>query len=306
VVPGQWVFIGGDDAGTQFDAIDPFYARVYDISDDGTTMRFDKTTQAVVTDAGAGKTIRIFFGPCLRNEDDPDLIVRFSSTMERTLGRDDDGVQSEYITGAVANELSWNSPQAGLVNLDLGYIAQKANTRKGVDGPMSARVDNLRLPALGEDAFNTSSNLYRIRMGIIDPNTLNPNPLFARVTEWTGTFNNNVSPAKAQGVLGSFDTTVGNFDVDIEVTAYFTTVDAIHGVKCNWDVTFDAIYAKQNAGVYVDIPLLSLGGGRLEIEQDAAIMLPLENAAAESEFGHTALIGWFSYLPNVAMPDQDC
>ena len=306
LVPGQWVFIGGDDAATKFATIDQFYARVYDISDDGTTMRFDKTTQTVVTDAGAGQTIRMFFGPCLRNEDDPDLITRFSSTMERTLGRDDNGTQSEYITGAVASELSWNSPQAGLVNLDLGYIAQKANTRNGTDGPMSARVDNLRLPALGEDAFNTSSNLYRIRMGIIDPATLNPNPLFARVTEWTGTFNNNVSSAKAQGVLGGFDTIAGNFDVDIEVTAYFTTIDAIHGVKCNWDVTFDAIYAKQNAGVYVDIPLLSLGGGRLEIEQDSAIMLPLENAAAESEFGHTALIGWFSYLPDVAMPDQDC
>jgi hypothetical protein len=71
-------------------------------------------------------------------------------------------------------------------------------------------------------------------------------------------------------------------------------------------VTFDAIYAKQNAGVYMDVPLISLGGGRLSIEQDAAVMLPLETAAAESPFGHTILVGWFPSLPNVAMPDQDC
>jgi len=307
LIPGQWVFLGdSSDAAYRFAGVEPFYARVYSISDDGSEVRFDKTTMAVVTDAGAGQTVRIFFGPCIRNEEDPDLIKRFSSVIERTLGRDDDGVQSEYLTGAVANELTWNSPQAGLVNLDMSYIGQKANTRTGAEGPLSARADNTRLTALGEDAFNTSSNIYRLRLAVIDPNTLNPNPLFARVTEWSATFNNNVSSAKAQGVLGGFDTITGNFDVDMECSAYFTTVEAIHGVKCNWDVTFDAIYAKQNAGVYMDIPLLSLGGGRLEIEQDAAIMLPLENAAAESEFGHTALIGWFAYLPDVAMPDQDC
>lgn len=308
IIPGQWVFIGGNviDDTNSFNGVDPFYARVNEISDNGLQMFFDKTTQPVIVDAGAGKLVRMFFGPVIKNEEDPDLIKRFSSVMERTLGRDDIGVQSEYLTGVVANELTWNSPQAGLVNLDLAYIAQRAGTRTGTDGPLSARAANTRLPARGEDAFNTSSNVYRLRMAVIDPAVLNPNALFARVTEWTGTFNNNVSSAKAQGVLGGFDTVTGNFDVDIEVTAYFTTVEAIHAVKCNYDVSFDAIYAKQNAGVYIDIPLLSLGGGRIEIEQDAAIMLPLENAAAESEFGHTALVGWFSYLPDTAMPDADC
>jgi hypothetical protein len=308
IIPGQWVFVGGDaiDDAYSFNNIDPFYARVYDISTDGHTIRFDKTTQPIVTDAGAAKTIRMWFGDVVRNEDDPDLIVRFSSVLERTLGRDNDGVQSEYLTGAVANELKWISPQAGLVNLDLSYIAQKAGTRTGLQGPLTARVDNIILPAFGEDAFNTSSNIYRIRMGMVDPATLNPTPYFARITEWSAMFKNNVSAAKAQGVLGGFDTITGNFDVDLEATAYFTTVEAIHAVKCNWDSTFDAIYAKDNAGIYMDIPLLSLGGGRLNIEQDAAIMLPLKNAAAQSSFGHTALIGWFNYLPDTAMPDADC
>lgn len=308
VIPGQWVFIGGEviDDVNSFNNTDPFYARVYDISTNGLIMRFDKTTQTAVADTGVGKSIRIYFGSVVRNEEDPDLIKRFSSVLERTLGKDDVGTQSEYLTGSVASEMTWNSPLAGLVNLDLAYIAQKAGTRTGTEGPLSARASNTRLPALAEEAFNTSSNVYRLRMGVIDPLTLNPAALFARVTEWTGTFNNNVSSAKAQGVLGGFDTITGNFDVDIEVNAYFTTVEAIHAVKCNYDVTFDALYAKNNAGVYIDVPLVSLGGGRLEIEQDAAIMLPLESAAAESEFGHTALVGWFTYLPDTAMPDADC
>jgi hypothetical protein len=312
LIPGSWLYIGGDGVDTFFEDVDDLrlggYARIAldGVSADGKTLTFDKSTFTPEDNDGTGKAVVIYFSDVIKNEDDPDLIVRFSSVIERTLGKDADGTQSEYLTGSVASELTWNSPLANLVNLDLAYIAQKAGLRKGIDGPLSRRAGNVITKALGEDAFNTSSNVYRLRMSMIDPTTMNPSPFFARVTEWTATINNNVSSAKAQGVLGGFDTTVGNFDVDAEVTAYFSTVDVIHAVKCNWDVTFDAIYAKANAGVYFDVPLVSLGGGRLDIEQDAAIMVPLQAAAAESPFGHTALIGWFDYLPSAAMPDLDC
>jgi hypothetical protein len=138
VLPGQWVFLGGDviDDANSFNLIDPFYARVYSVAQDGSTIEFDKTTQPIVADAGAGKTIRIWFGSVIRNEDDPDNIVRFSNVVERTLGRDDDGVQSEYLTGAVANELKWTSPGQGLVNLDMSYVGKSANTRTGLLGPL--------------------------------------------------------------------------------------------------------------------------------------------------------------------------
>ncbi|WLJ71043.1 hypothetical protein [Sphingomonas phage Kimi] len=311
-VPGSWLFIGGDADDTSFEDDDgnpnPGYARIANngVSANFKALTFDKSTFVPEAQNGAGLTVIVYFGDVLKNEDDPDLIARFSSTIERTLGRDDDGIQSEYLTGAIASEMTWNSPLANLVNVDLAYIAQKANTRKGVDGPLSRRVGNVILKALGEDAFNTSSNIYRLRLAPVDPDTLNPMPVFARVTEWSLTINNNVSAAKAQGVLGAFDATVGNFDVDGEFTAYFSTVEAIHAVQCNYDMTFDAIYAKGNAGIVLDVPLIGLGGGRLDIEQDAAIMLPLETAAAESPFGHTALIQWFPYLPNVGMPDVDC
>ena len=296
LVEGGWVFYDQDD-GTNVG-----YARIARGGIAQHSLKFDKTTWAPVAAPGTGNDAQIYFSDVLHNESDPDNIVRYSSTIERTLGRDDDGVQSEYLTGAVANELKWDSPLAGLVSIDLGYIAQRAKTRTGAQGPLSARASNTRATALGEDAFNTSSNIYRLRLAVVDANTLNPTPYFARVTEWNATIKNNVSGAKGQGVLGSFDTIVGNFDVDVEMTAYFSTVGAITAIEQNDSATFDAIYAKGNAGVYMDIPLLTLGGGRLNIEQDAAIMLPLQNPAAESPFGHTALVGWFPYLPDAAMP----
>jgi hypothetical protein len=30
-------------------------------------------------------------------------------------------------------------------------------------------------------------------------------------------------------------------------------------------------------------------------------MLPLQSMASQSAFGHTALIGWFDYLPTIAL-----
>jgi hypothetical protein len=108
-----------------------------------------------------------------------------------------------------------------------------------------------------------------------------------------------MSGNKAQGTLGSFDTTAGGFDVDLEATAYFSHVSGIQSIPDNADVTFDAIYSKQNAAIVIDLPLLSNGGGRLEIEMDAPIMIPLESPAAESDFGHTVLFTFLPYVPDV-------
>ncbi len=302
LIPGEWTFLGGDAAGNRFGDVVPGYARVKSIADDGSSITFDKTTFAIgAGDDGAGTALQMFFGTVVKNEDDPDLIVRFTDTIERTLGRDDDGMQSEVIPGFAYNEMTWNSPLADKVNIDLGGIGMSHKKRTGLEGPLSklpgATIEKQR----GEDAFNTSSNVYRLRMAVIDEATLNPSPLFARVTEWNVTINNNVSANKAQGTLGAFDTTAGNFDVDGEFTCYFSTVAAIKSIEDNADVTFDAIYSKDNAAVIMDIPLLGTGGGKLNVEQDQAIMLPLNIMGAESPFGHTALLNWLSYVPNVGM-----
>lgn len=57
---------------------------------------------------------------------------------------------------------------------------------------------------------------------------------------------------------------------------------------------------KNNAGMLFDVPLLSLGGGRLNVEKDQSITLPLEVMGAESSFGHTLLFTSFAYLPSAA------
>lgn len=293
---GEWVYLGGDLAAEKFATCPTGYARVKTIS--ATQIVFDKVTAAFVTDAGASKTIRLFFGKFLRNQSNPANIITRTYNVERQLGNDGSGIQSEYLTGAVANEFTLNIPQADKLNADLGFVAMNNEFRTGVTGVKSGT----RVASLGEAAFNTSSNVFRVKLNIIDPLTLQPTPLFAYVTEGTITINNNASLAKAVSVLGGFDITVGTFEVGGSLTAYFSNVTAVQAVRNNSDVTFDAILAKSNAGLVYDIPLLSLGNGRLNVEKDQAVTLPLETLAAEGSTGYTLGITVFPYLPTVAMP----
>lgn len=297
LAPGEWVFIGGDLAGNQLDPALTGYARIAAIT--AGHIDFDKTTFTAAADDGAGTTLRVFFGTVVKNEVDPNLIVKYTHTIERTLGSDADGRQSEYIDGFVFDEMKFTSPLSDKVHVDLKGVGATYHTRTGAQGPLNVQAGATITPALGEDPINTASNVYRLRMAKVDPTTLNPTALFARVSEWSGTFKNNVSPAKAQGTLGAFDTTAGVFEVDMEVTAYFATVAPMVSLSGNDDVTFDAIYAAKNRAMIVDFPLIALGGGKLTVDMDKPIMVPLKNSAAQSVFGHTALFNFFPYVPSV-------
>lgn len=291
---GEWIFVGGDAASDRF--AKTFFARIKSISQG--SIVFDKASIDVfAADAGAAKTIRVYFGTVFRNEKDPDLIKRRTYSIERTLGKDENGTQAEYLDGAVANEMNIAIPQASKLAADLSYVALDNAQRTGAEGLRPG----VRVGTLGEALINTSSNVYRMKMNIIDPTTVTPTPLFAYITEGNININNNVTPDKAVGVLGGFDTSAGNFVVSGDITAYFSKVEAVRAVRNNADVTMDFIFSAKNAGFVFDIPLLALGGGRLEVTAGESINLPLEMSAAESPAGYTLLFCFFTYLPNVAM-----
>lgn len=295
LMAGEWVFIGGDLIGQRFtNSVNNGFARVRAVGQ--AFIEFDKTASTMVAETGTGKTIRLFFGNVIRNEKNPDLIKRRTYQLERTLGKDADGTMSEYLVGAVPNEFSLQINQADKVMADLSFVAVDHEQRTGAEGVKDGpRADVVEAPA-----YNTSSDFSRIKLHKIIAGNTNPDPLFAFLTEMSITVNNNVSPNKAVGHLGAIDVTVGTFQVSGSIQAYFSNIEAVRAVRENADVSLDFALVKANAGFVYDLPLIALGDGRLNVEQDQPITLPLTTEAAEGEHGYTLLVNEFPYLPNLA------
>jgi hypothetical protein len=303
IIPGEFIFVGGDSAGLRFGtAANNGIKRVRSVS--STAIVVDKSDLAMVNEANTTGTIQIFVGDVLKNEL-ADNIVRQSFQLERTLGVPDPAnpsqVQSEYIIGAFPNEMELVVESADKINANYSFVAITNELRTATTGPKNGD----RVGVVESDAYNTSSDFARIRLSTVSSSNEAPSPLFAFITDFTLTINNNVSLNKAVGYLGGFDATIGLFEVGLEINAYFTTVESVEAVKNSTDVTFDFFVAKQNRGFAVDLPLLALGGGMPEIEIDEPIMIPLEGEAAtaakiSSDFNHTLMWTIFDYLPTAA------
>lgn len=303
LVPGQWIYIGGATARQFGTAANNGFKRIRSVA--ASRIVLDKSDAAMVTENNSAQTIELYFGDVLRNESGSD-IVRRSYNLERTLGAPDDSnpsqIQSEVLVGAVANEFTLNIPSADLVTTDFAFVATDHATRIASTGPKQTSVNDPE----ATPEYNTSSNIPFIRLAEVSETSENPDPLFAFVTEATLTINNNVSANKAIGTLGAFDVTAGTFEVSGSMTVYFADVAAQAAVRNNSDITLAIGMVRDNSGIIFDLPLISLGDARLNVELDEPITLPLTTDAASGQdvsddLDHTLLISYFAYLPNAAM-----
>jgi len=286
LIPGQWVYIGGDAAGTRFtNAGNNGFARVFSVS--ANRLAFDKTQNTMVNEANAAQTVRLFFPDLIKNEADPDLIVTKTVQFERKVV-----VGYEYLMGSHGNELTINMQTADKITVDMAFVSFDAD-------PTESRKPGSFPPIrTAPEAFNTTSDVVRIRAS----KQGSASPLFGFVQEMSLSINNNVEPLKAIGVLGAFDASIGDFEVTGDITAYFNDIEAVQAVRNSDSLSIDFALAFDNQGWLFDVPLFTGSNGMLNVEKDQAITIPVGIEAAEDPDLHTTLIVcWFPYLPSVAM-----
>lgn len=292
LIPGEWVWVGGDSAGLQFaTAADNGFYRVSTVA--AHAVVFDRQPSTSVTDTGSGKTIQIFFGHVLKNESNPALIKLRTYCIERYIAAS----QYEYINGAGPNTLAVNIKKADKVTLDLsfkGLTATQATVAKsGTRNSLPSQV-----------AFNASSDFSRLRLY----DDTGAASLATYVDEIKLTIDNGIDPVKAVSALGGIDINYGDFKVSGSVSCFFTSITAIQAVLANDKVSLDfAMVAKSGSqalpvGYLFDVPQLSLGDGRLKAEKDKPLMLPVTvDASAHDTYNHTLMLVNFPYLPVAAL-----
>jgi hypothetical protein len=312
LVPGEWLFIGGDSASDRFfTSANNGFARVRAVSANAITL--DKMAGTAVTDdgtdtgaGGAGLAIKLFFAArILKDESDSSLIVERSYQLERSLGAPDDAspaqIQSEYLVGAYGGECTFNIATADKLTVDLSFTGLNFEVYTGAEG----RKAGTR-PAIEEtDCFNTSSDVSRAKLALVSSSVENPTALFAALQDLSITINNNLTANKAVATVGAFAVSKGLFAVSGSMTAFFNNVTAVESVNENSDATLDLHFVRENAGVTFDLPLIALGDGSANVESNNPVMIPLTFEAAvgsqvHEDLDHTLLMGFWDYLPTAA------
>lgn len=295
LIEGEWIGVGGDDASTKFALNAPFYGQIHSIAAGKIVLR--KTTGVQVDDAGAAKTLQIWFGTVIKNEDDCDLIKLRSITLERQYGCGDDA-EAEYVGGAVANQVTVTVPTPAAdakITVDLGYIACTSYERTNeVDDEI---LEGTRIASLNEPVFMPGLNVYQHKLAVIDPTTLNPTALVGYNSEASLVVNNNLAGNKAIETFGNAGINIGEFTVTGSITAYFPGVAAARRVRQGADVTWHLILTKSNAAVIMDIASLGLGKARATVEANTPVKLPLDTAAGKGQYGYSLLTTFMRYVP---------
>lgn len=316
LLPGEWVYLGdtgdalSDTSASEFNFAGTTgkrnrgYCRVgsvtttqltFDISigSDAWELSGDASGACAI---GAGLYASLYFGTVIRNEPNTADIIRTTYTLQRYLGKGVGNIDNlESVSGAIPDQFTLNLPSNSKLACDMSFVAM--DTAQSYLGSLPGTYS----PLARETAYNTSQDVFAMLLYIINAAQTTQAPLFGYATDEKIVINNNAAPNKAIGVVGGFEGTVGNFDVSGSLTCYFDDVAAQQAVRNNADVGLTNIFAKQNAGFIIDLPLLTLGLNGLKVEKDKPIMADITQTASPGVNNYTALYNKFPYLPDSAM-----
>jgi hypothetical protein len=313
---GEWVYLGdntdllSDTSATEYNFIgsgtvrNRGYCRIVSITARALVFDLAIGSASWTAGGGAGGSVAVgtstfaslYFGTVIHNESAVASIVRTSYTLQRYLGKNASNTdQLESLSGAVPDQLSILIPSNNKMTADLSFVAM--NAAQSYSAALTGTYEALTNQA----AYNTSADMVAMFLYLIDPTQAQQTPLFGYATDQKLTINNNTKPNKAIGVVGAFEANTGDFGVSGTLTCYFADIAAQQAVLKNSDVGLSNIFAKQNGGFIIDVPLVTIALPGLKVEKDKPIIADITHDASRGSNGFTLLYNKFHYLPDSAM-----
>lgn len=280
LVKGQYIYVDGF---TQ--TVTSKMARVESVTNNLITL----DNSEFVTEAGTGKTVRIFVSSFVRNVpvDSADY-VKTEYTMEARYNTDP--VIYEYARAVAANQMTINAPLTEKMTMDLTFVAQDLSEPVETPLPGSGYIE-----FVANEAYNTVTNLNRVRLTGIDDSGLS-----TYLKDVTVTVNNNVSGENVLGVMGAAFTNLGNLEVTMDTETVMTDGAVLAAIRNNATVNFELAGVNGDGAFVVNIPSMTLGDGSKNLATGEKVKVTVSGTAHEEEsIGFTIGFSLFPYLPAV-------
>lgn len=288
---GAAIFVGGDTASTSFTTGISGLARIVKV--EAHTLTLDKMDATFAEDSGDTKSIRIFFGPFLRNVPvDDELFTPHSYSLELTypglVDTESGAVDGyEYSTGNKINTLE--------IGMSVNDKATLNITTFGLDThPVSETSQNWDIsnPTFIE-AFSTPSDFLRLRVQGADEAGLT-----SYFKDCTVSINNNISAENVLAKLGPAFTNIGTLNVSLSGNIVFTNPKVTEKIRNNCTCSADLCLSNNDGSIYIDLPRITLGDGKKDFAINEKVKLSLTGTSfVDDEYDYSVGITYFAYLP---------
>lgn len=291
---GQWIRLGDLPSGAAFAFSNVAYvgtARIKAIA--AGTLTLERRSWTVgAPDAGAAKTIRVFFSRWCRNVaiDHADYVepsYGFEVTYPNLGGV---GVP-EYIVpvGNLSDEVSFNLPLTDKATVDLSFIGMNTPDQTSVRPTGAANA----IPPTTQIAVSTATDLPKLRVANVDESGISTDFKSIKITA-----KNNVNPEKQLGQLGAAYMNVGRFELMVEFEAILVTDTIIKAIRDNREAMIDVLTRNADFGALFDCMSVTLDEGDQNLATNESVKLKTKATGFQNNTLNSTLgISVFAYLP---------
>ena len=268
------VIIIGDDDSTDADeqryyfggasGSNQTWARVHQVDTTNNRIYLDESGDTLTAGSETGKTIRLFFGRCVKTPDDPTDYVNTYLQFEMPMGSHPGtpaNTQAQYTPGAVPNTLTLTLPNPagteGAITAAYNFITSNFDYRD------SLKTRTLLSEQNHESNKYLSNNILRYNR-IYQPDeegarSTFPSSLASVIASSDHTIDLSTTGMKGQGRLGTFTTAKGTFSLTGNMTLYFEDFATRRLLEDATSVGHYYGWAYENRALFMNVPRSTLG-----------------------------------------------